>query len=93
MSTISTGPGVRLQPGAGGDQLEEGGADVQGWGLYRYLHIYISTLSTLSTLSTTPQVDDYLTVPADVEMVKELGISHDKERSLIPLTTGLDGKG
>ena len=39
------------------------------------------------------QVDDYLSVPADVEMVKELGISHDKDRSLIPLTTGLDGKG
>ena len=51
------------------------------------IDIYISTLSTI------PQVDDYLTVPADVEMVKELGISHDKERSLIPLTTGLAGKG
>ena len=57
------------------------------------LDICISTLSTLSTISTIPQVDDYLTVPADVEMVKELGISHDKERSLIPLTTGLAGKG
>ena len=53
----------------------------------------LNILVFVSTLSTIPQVDDYLTVPADVEMVKELGISHDKERSLIPLTTGLDGKG
>ena len=39
------------------------------------------------------KVEDYLPLPEDVEVIKELGISNDRNRSIVPLTIGLDGKG
>ena len=39
------------------------------------------------------KVGDYLPPPADIDIIKELGVSTDVSTSFVPLTTGLDGKG
>ena len=39
------------------------------------------------------KVEDSLPLPSDIELIKELGINNDPQRSIVPLTTGLDGKG
>ena len=39
------------------------------------------------------KVEDYLPLPSDIELIKELGINNDPQRSTVPRTTGLDGKG
>ena len=39
------------------------------------------------------KVEDYLPLPHEEDLVKEIGISNDKFKSVVPLTVGLDGKG
>ena len=39
------------------------------------------------------KVEDYLPLPEDMEVIKELGVSNDRHKSVVPLTIGLDGKG
>ena len=39
------------------------------------------------------KVEDYLPLPQEPDLVKEIGITTEKSKSVVPLTIGLDGKG